>query len=423
MHKFARYLVAALFALAAVAVASPALAATTGWQRVDVTLQGESQPVLLVAGELPANTKLPYEGELAVPAGTHIQWVGQILGGASDQDPAMEYTKTTIGGLDVYRFTLTKSRIAQVEGTVAAPGGFDGKSYTSAFKWTAWQALPEVRINKQVPTGAQIVQAAPGASLVPADTTNSYYTKTVENVEAGDVVDLTFAYSLPTAAASASTGPATSPGSSDLAVYVVLGVFVAAIALFAFRLQRRLSAKRAIEPGSAGKQGNAGKRGDAGKTRSVRETEVSEEPAPASDDDAPRRSGKVSPAVATVAIVGVLVAGTALVVGIGSAPRVDGGKMTRQFGTASPCATTTVPVVAEQGVDLARQGDKLLSAFEGKQGVTDVTLNLAQSTVDIGYCESEQSDATLRQILTGTGLVGVGPPIVKPTPAEAGEAQ
>jgi hypothetical protein len=417
MHTITRLFVAALVVLATVALPSHAAAATAGWQRVNVTLQGESQPVLLVAGELPDTAALPHTGELAVPAGAQVQWVGEILGGASDQDPAMEYTKTTVGGSDIYRFTLTKSRIAQVEATVETPGRFDGKTYTSDLKWTAWQALPEVRINKQVPAGTQIVQAAPGASLLPADATNSYYTKAVSNVKAGDVVDLTFTYTVPAAGDSTAADSVASSGSNDVAVYVIFGVLIIAIALFAFQLRKRFAPPAATETVPARKQDKASKPGK------VQEAQASEEPEPATDDGAPRRSRKVSPAVATAVVVGVLVAGTALAVGIGNSPRVDGGKMTRQFGSASPCVTSTVSVVAEPGIDLAEQGDKLLGAFEGKQGVTDVTLDIAKSTVEIGYCESEQSEATLRQILTGTGLVSVGPSIAKPTPAGAGEGQ
>jgi hypothetical protein len=122
-------------------------------------------------------------------------------------------------------------------------------------------------------------------------------------------------------------------------------------------------------------------------------------------------------------LVVVLVGGTMLAARAASTAKVAGDTMTRQFGTASPCATTTVPVAAKPGVDLAKQGDKLLGAFEGKQGVTDVTLNLAESTVDIGFCESQQNDATLREILVGTGLVSVGAPVAKPAPAGTGGGQ
>ncbi len=103
---------------------------------------------------LPEKAALPAEGELSVPAGAKLQWIGEVLGGPANADPELKYTKVTKDGVDVYRFTLTKARTAQVE--VLSPAApFDGTNYTPAIKWTSAQAVPAVRLNIRVPESAK----------------------------------------------------------------------------------------------------------------------------------------------------------------------------------------------------------------------------------------------------------------------------
>jgi hypothetical protein len=64
--------------------------------------------------------------------------------------------------------------------------------------------------------------------------------------------------------------------------------------------------------------------------------------------------------------------------------------------------------MANQGVDLAKKGDKLVDAFTGLEGVGDVTLDLASSTVEVKFCESKQTEDSVRKALEGTGLVTLG---------------
>ena len=66
-----------------------------------------------------------------------------------------------------------------------------------------------------------------------------------------------------------------------------------------------------------------------------------------------------------------------------------------------------MPVVARDGVSLESEGEQLVNAFATAEGVADVTLDLASSTVHVGYCDSSQSEESIRQILLSTGLVEV----------------
>lgn len=397
MLRSIRFALLALVA-AAIALPAPALAAPSTWQTVDVTLQTEQQQsMLLVSGELPASAKLPAEAELAVPAGTELQWIGQILGGAASSDPELKYVKSTDQGMDLYRFTLTKSRTAQVEGVVQGMTVPDGANFTSAMKWTAWQALPEVRMSQRVPKASQILSAAPGASLQPGEGAYSYYTKTVKNPKAGQILELTFAYSPTGAAAGAAGAAATTPSSNPTALIIILAVFIGGFGFLLYKVRGKIqpheiSVKKSPQPQAKPAQSNVSKA--ASRSSQQIETEVAEP-----------RPKAIKPAYIVVALVALVVVGAVFASGRGVSAKVTGGTIKKSFGAASPCTTASIPVMANQGVDLSSQGEKLLDAFMGQEGVGDVVLDLDRSVVDIKFCDSLQSEDSIRQILTGTGLV------------------
>ncbi len=174
----------------------------------------------------------------------------RYLAAIPSADPELTYTKSTVDGSDVYRFTLTKSRIAQIEIVTSDAAGFDGKNYTPAVKWTATQAVPEVRLSARIPQSAQIVQAAPGAALQPGDSGYSFYTKSVKDVKPGDQLDMTFSYQVGAAPASgASTRPPQARrrrSSSSLLLSQLAAFFIMAVRRKMTRLGRGYS-KRARE--------------------------------------------------------------------------------------------------------------------------------------------------------------------------------
>jgi hypothetical protein len=87
---------------------------------------------------------------------------------------------------------------------------------------------------------------------------------------------------------------------------------------------------------------------------------------------------------------------------------VANGKITKFFGSTSECSSASVPIVANPGVDLAAQGGRILDAFKGQDGVGNVTLDVVRSTVDVGFCESSQSEDSVRRLLADTGLISLG---------------
>jgi hypothetical protein len=385
----------------AVSSATTVFAAPTGWQKIDVTLHSEQTGgVLLISGELPKTTELPAQAELAVPAGSQIQWIGEILGGDPSADPALKYTKSTVKDADIYRFTLTKARTAQVEIPTPKPLLFDGSTYTPFVSWVSSQDVSQVKLSVRMPRGAQVTQAAPEASTEPGPTGYSYYSKTINNVKAGDELDLTFAYAPP----AAGTAPArvAPSGSTVGTVALVTGILAAALGVLLIKLKRSGSSPE-VPPAATR---TVPMRSGSTKTSSSKQSK-NKKLSPVEEVAPPAR--KIKPTIPVLAVVGVFVAGALIAGNAGTSAKVVNGTIKKSFGATSPCTSASIPVMANEGVDLGSQGEKLVDAFVGQQGVGDVTLDIARSTVDITFCESSQSEAAVGQILSGTGLVTVGP--------------
>lgn len=358
--------------------------------------------MLLVSGELPSEVKLPAEAELAVPAGTQLQWIGEILGGDPAKDPTLSYTKSSADGIDVYRFTLSKSRVAQVEGIAPSAPSFDGTAYTTGFKWVAWQAVPEVRISQRIPQGSRIVQAAPDATLQPGNTGFAYYTKTITAPKAGDELDLSFSYSLPVAGATAA-GSATS-SSNSFAFMLIVMVFVGGFVFMVIGINKKMAAKAtAGQPARARSSAMPAEQSSSGKTPKARPGKPVTEPV--TQTPAPN---KIKPIILALIIIGGILFAFSFAGAKGTNAANLDGTISRDFGAPSACQSASLPFTPNQGVDISQQGDKLLEGFEGMEGVGEITINLAQSRIDLAWCESSQTEESMRQVLSATGLVTLG---------------
>lgn len=384
--------------------ASPAFAATAEWKSVDVTLQtgDQGQSELIVSATLPGTASLPAEAEIAVPAGTGMRWIGEILGGPVAEDPSLQYTKTVVSGMDVYRFTLTKSRIAQFEGDASGSSVVSGATHTTRLTWTAWRKLSEVRLRERLPQGAQVVQDADGAALE-AGETGVFYARTFKRPKAGQVLDLNFAYTAPAPTPALATGSTSGADSGSAAVTLVVALVAMGCGMLLMTLLQKASRKPA--PLAAAKAGAV----------TMRESPTARNSAAAAAAAADSSSAEpaeprtpMRPRLAIAVVLGVLTIAVAAAVALSTATPIVDGKITKFFGSASPCQNVTIPVVANEGVDLTRHGIRLVDAFAGQDGVGDVTLDVARSVMEVGFCESSQSEESVRRIIAGTGLVSLG---------------
>lgn len=108
-------------------------------------------------------------------------------------------------------------------------------------------------------------------------------------------------------------------------------------------------------------------------------------------------------------LVAIALSAAVLVTGCGGS-----AKFTKSYGTPGPCQITSVPVAAKPGMDLARQGDRLVSAYEGMQGIGDVTLDVEQRRVDVEWCVSLTNEQSVLTALQSTGVATLGRAQTKP---------
>jgi len=396
VSKLATAVATILFVLAGV---TPAFGATTSWQSIDVISHDEkTQSILLVTGTLSEKTPLPAEVSLSVPAGAELQWVGEVLGGDPSKDPEAKATKSTADGVDVYTFTLTKARAGQIE-VFAPPAASDGAgTYSPVLEWTSAQSVPEVRVSARIPSGATIGQQAQGAKLEPGPDGYSYYTKTFTDVKPGDKTSLSFSYTAPQTPVAPQTTPAAS--SSSAPVILVLLLLVAAGVVFAFAVSRKMRSRQlddvtetvAVKPVSASRA-----------TQS-RQAEV-DDPDQAEVAEQPVRRKGLSPVAVMIAAIGLLLAIGFVVLGQSGGPQVVDGVLTRSFGGAGACTSTTLTLVPSEGADLGRDGEKLIGSLATVESIGLVTLDVAQSQMKVEFCESTTSEQAIKDTLASTGLV------------------
>lgn len=422
-------LVVATCALLTLPVA--ALAAPAPWEKVDVTLHSEeSGGMLLVSGELPQTASLPAEAELSVPAGSQIQWIGEILGGPPSADPELKYAKSTKDDVDLYRFTLTKSRVAQVEIPITDALVSDGTKYTASLKWTAAQAIPEVKVSVRVPPGAQVLQPSPGASLQADDSGYSFYTKTVKNVKAGDQLDLAFVYSAPAASTPAGS-PAAAASSTAAPVILTLVAVVAAIAgVVAVRRKMALKpeARRHVPTAAQAEDAKARTLSKDVKPVAHSKRDANDggqaEQSPGADASEPARglSGAAKRNLVTMGIVGTLILGAFLVGWQAAKPKVTGDTISHAFSQGQPCSTAVISLAVPAGADPLDTANTLFAALKPVGGMNSATYNFKTSTIEAGFCESKASEAVVRDALMPTGLVAKGEANVSTGPAASPEA-
>ncbi len=383
----------------ALSVGVPAHAKPIAPETMDVTLIEEGgKSLLLVAGELPEGTKLPAQVELPLPAGAHIQWAGELLGNGTANDIESTYTTRAADGSDVYVLTLTKSRVGQVEGEIAPVTGFDGTTYMTSLSWTPIAESKSARISVRIPTNSQITRTSPGEGgrLFTADSRHSYFSRTVEDVKAGEPLTLQFAYTPVIPGSSATSGS----GSSGVIVALLVALAIAGFALAFVAIRKKLSPVRA-----SAWDGEDEAHDDDASVAAHAATEGDTVEEVAHEDPSPPRSR-----ASLVVLVGAIA--VALVIGIYASSRSTtaqdlGGEITRTYGTSDACVTASLALKPADGVDLAKQGNAVLAGLEQIPGLGTATLFPGEGRIEIGYCGSSADEAMLVNALQATGLVQV----------------
>ncbi|MBF4509790.1 MAG: hypothetical protein ISP10_04845 [Aeromicrobium sp.] len=113
-----------------------------------------TQSLLIVTAIVDPAASLPTSVTVPVPAGATLMWSGEVLGGAAEADPFREASVESVGGMDLYTFTVSESRLAQVE-VYLGPATISGSRVEGGMVW--------INPGDEVPVSASVV-AEPGAA-------------------------------------------------------------------------------------------------------------------------------------------------------------------------------------------------------------------------------------------------------------------
>ncbi len=405
MHRSLTRFIAAMVLVFIAATTSVAVAAPIPWRGVDVTLHAEqSGSVILISGELPETVPLPAEAEFSVPTGSNIQWIGEILGGDPAADPELTHTKSTANGTDTYRFTLTKSRNAQIE--VLTDGiAFDGSLYSMSLTWTPSQDVSEVRLIARVPRGAQVVTSSPEGSLQPGDTEYNYFTKTFTDAQAGQRLDLAVGYTLPVVATEGAGSGASGSQTVSLALLIALAV-AALIALVVVVSRSKRTASHSVmsdvgehEAEAIPAEVTGGAEDAVGDVAEDAAGDVIGSPTTGGHPGSGKRT------LLTGSVIGLLVVAAVIVGAQTTKPTMAGGTISKTYSPGEPCEIATIQMSVSGETNPEDAADAIFAALGPLGGLNTATYDVKSSSLSVGYCESKTTEAAIREVLAPTGFV------------------
>lgn len=245
MHRTRRLLgplVLLLLALAP-AVACGASAETTPVVTGDLDVQVwpgamPGQGVAILALALPEDTKLPARVKIPIPAGTSVDWAGEIGDQASaDAERPRTIEQGTAGDYAVFDLLMTRQAQLEVSGL---PLTSDNGVYSLTFNFVQTTPANLTGFSVRLPSGATAVKITPVPARDPEknDLGESLYTLPSAELAEGGSLPVTVSYQLGTAQTPVSSAGGTSP--TTLIVVLLAGVVIALLALVVvLRRERR----------------------------------------------------------------------------------------------------------------------------------------------------------------------------------------
>lgn len=247
-----RVLAVALVCLSVAALSFPPLAVATPLAELDIILidtpQAGGEPVLLVAGELPETTPLPAEIVLPVPDGSVVSWSGEILGGAVQDDPQVEARLEERNGAKVAVFTLSVSRIGQVEVTFpgsVAPG--EGGSVAAGFTLTSPVDVGSVRMAVAVPPTYEVTSLPEGTLTSTGPQGDIYYYLELGATAPGDPIAYSIQYNPATMVPASGPAGGTPQGQFPILLVLVIAAVLAGAALIFFVARSQAATAEGVE--------------------------------------------------------------------------------------------------------------------------------------------------------------------------------
>ncbi|MBS3957222.1 MAG: hypothetical protein KGZ40_06810 [Clostridiales bacterium] len=216
---------AALVAFAVLcAIAPAAYAQPITYTSLGVSLLTEAQaggPLLLVSAVVPDDVPLPVEVALPVPTGSQIEWAGEIMGGAIENDIEADAVIEERDGATVAVFTLTTSRIAQVEVVYPdATRAIEGGEIEAGFSFVTPNPAQTARLAIALSPRGEVSLLPEGILASTGPDENTYYYKDVPLVAAGDTLALSLSYTV--SMISPAQGMRTGEGGSAVPSYLII---------------------------------------------------------------------------------------------------------------------------------------------------------------------------------------------------------
>ncbi|MDP2211776.1 MAG: hypothetical protein Q8J63_08575 [Candidatus Aquicultor sp.] len=204
----------------------------------------DNQVLFLEGVRFSDNTPLPIEVKMAVPKGMTVIWVGELLGGEAAQDVEATHKTNPKDDYDEVVFTLTKSRIGQLEAQWAGLK-VDGKARELNLEWVQRYGAKQVTFDFRVPTQTSDVKMSPPASTPGGSTKGEEFISVAPmKLAVGQKQNFTITYQRSTNAPSVSEQPAQQqPGTpagksttSSAAIAIIVFAVIAVAMLTVYKM-------------------------------------------------------------------------------------------------------------------------------------------------------------------------------------------
>ncbi|MEN6429825.1 MAG: hypothetical protein ABFC80_03140 [Coriobacteriales bacterium] len=199
---------------------------------------------LIVNAVVSQDTSLPATVQVPLPAGASVVWAGEILGNDPAQDPAREASVTAVPGGQLVTFTLTQSRLAQVEADFGAPT-ISGDTVTVPLTWvnTAEEGTYTFSVVFEAGAGDIKIDPAPVGEPVGNELGEKLYTLAPVRLAKGQSFTVHVTYTR--GATDTSGGRANTP-----LVIALVALGSAVVALVVVLVRERSGKARAGQPGA-----------------------------------------------------------------------------------------------------------------------------------------------------------------------------
>jgi len=408
MTRFLALTCLSLLTAASIGVPAALAAPVASWESISLNVGSSSnESVLIVAGVLPESAKLPATVELAVPTGSTLQWAGELLGGDAADDLEVATTTSQRDGQDIYTFTLTKSRNAQIEVASASPVTVNGDVSTVTFSQSAWADVPSAGVAIQIPVSARLTEpATTTAGLTAGPTGYQYYQQEFTKVKKGDPLAVSFSYTLGTT----SPGAATTSGTGGPLVPIILVAIALALgAGLVIGVRRKLNGGAKVEEYAAEEDEEDAVPAAPAKsqaTKAASKRAVTEE---VIDDSEPVAKPRTNLAlIGTIVIIALAVGAGVIAASQGNQAKSVGTTISKTFAGGEACTSSTIALAIPENVDPADAAEQIFAAIAPVPSVTDATIDLPTSSIKVGYCESEANEDMVRQAIAPTGYMAAG---------------